>query len=111
MKKLSLFCFTLFAVLIFCEVGFSQQPVTSKELSVADIEKTVIQLVQPTIRTPKAIETLKVIGVQQDGNSAEAYYTFETTGPGGGLNVRTMKLVRFTSGHWYFPGNGIFLIK
>ncbi|MBW2645128.1 MAG: hypothetical protein JRE23_02915 [Deltaproteobacteria bacterium] len=78
--------------------------VTSKELSLSDVEGAVIKKLKKDI-------LVHIYGIHQKGNEATVYYQYKR-----GLRSRTlldgrMTFVRFNSGKWFNPGTGEFLRK
>jgi hypothetical protein len=96
--------------------AFSQQEVTAKELSAADVQNGVKNL---TFRWGAMSEygpkepghkpdSIELIGIHQDNNEATVYCKFMTPH---GQQTGTLHLIRFTSGKWYSLRDQKFLTK
>lgn len=76
--------------------------VIADKLSIADVEAFADKA---SGKYPK----FKVLGVHQEGNSAEIYYQYRKKGFG--PHEDEIEVVRFNSGKWYSPEENEFLHK
>lgn len=81
--------------LILCISGYvyaEENVVMADKLSIAEIEAY-------AKRTAGKYPNFKVLGVHQEGNTAEVYYQYQKSGFA--PHVDEFKIVRFNSGKWY----------
>lgn len=74
--------------------------VTAEKLSISDVEAYAKKIEG---KYPK----FEVIGIHQEGNTAEVYFKYQKTNFG--PHIDQFKIVRFNSGKWYDPEEKEFL--
>lgn len=76
--------------------------ITADKLSIADVEAF-------ANKASGKYPNFKVLGIHQEGSSAEIYYQYQKKGFG--THEDTIEVVRFNSGKWYSPEEKEFLHK
>lgn len=102
-------------------IGAQEKVVTSKILEVSDVQNSINTGKLNVIfdgRNPFGLEqtipnSIKILGVHQEGKTATIYIVVDLTQKvGGAKRIPGMaKIVQFNSGEWFCPGSGQFLVK
>ncbi|MFH1673572.1 MAG: hypothetical protein ABIF87_09160 [Pseudomonadota bacterium] len=98
--------FALSTAAVYAESTFITEGnfVTSKELTLSDVEGAVIKKLNKDI-------LVHIYGIHQKGNEATIYYQYKRDLRSRTLLEGRMTFVRFNSGKWFNPGTGEFLRK
>ena len=115
-KLLFLICCVVISLSFHTQIVFAGEVVTTKNLTIKDVQTAILSgslLIYyhnyPCELSSMAPNSLKILGVHQEGNTATVYCHFNTKE--GRQQIGRVDLVRFNSGKWFSHSDKTYLVK
>ena len=115
-KLLFLICCVVISLSFHTQIVFAGEVVTTKNLTIKDVQTAILSGSLSIYNrrglwglSSMAPNSLKILGVHQEGNTATVYCPFNTKE--GSQIIGRVGLVRFNSGKWFSHRDGTYLEK